>query len=152
MTNSAVTKKIKTNTARRAGVLLHPTSLPGTLAFGDIGHEAYRFIEFLSSYGFKVWQLLPLGPTHEDKSPYQCMSVHAGNPMLISLDWLVDRGWLQIDSTDIRQDDSYRRECLLKASSNYYEKNDAAWNKRLKNFIQDNNAWLEDFCVFMALK
>ena len=61
------------NTVRRAGVLLHPTSLPGYIDNGDIGHEAYRFIEFLNACGFKVWQMLPLGPTHEDKSPYQCL-------------------------------------------------------------------------------
>ena len=79
---------------RRAGVLLHPTSLPGTMFCGNIGHEAYRFIEFLSENGFKVWQMLPLGPTHEDNSPYQCLSAHAGNKYLISLDWLIDRGWL----------------------------------------------------------
>ena len=71
---------------RRAGVLLHPTSLPGLPDNGDIGHQAYRFIEFLHSCGFKVWQMLPLGPTHDDKSPYQCLSAHAGNPLLISID------------------------------------------------------------------
>ena len=83
------------NRQRRAGVLLYPTSLPGDLSHGDIGHQAYRFIEFLKTNGFKVWQMLPLGPTHEDKSPYQCLSSHAGNPHLISLDWLKDKNWLK---------------------------------------------------------
>ncbi|MCW8911021.1 MAG: 4-alpha-glucanotransferase, partial [Gammaproteobacteria bacterium] len=79
---------------RRAGVLLHPTSLPNSPGNGDFGHQAYRFIEFLNKYGFKVWQMLPLGHTHDDRSPYQCLSTHAGNPLLISLDWLEDKGWL----------------------------------------------------------
>ena len=79
---------------RRTGILLHPTSLPSANEHGDLGHDAYRFIEFLAASGVTVWQVLPLGPTHADGSPYQCLSVHAGNPQLICLDWLVDRGWL----------------------------------------------------------
>ncbi|MBT4078842.1 MAG: 4-alpha-glucanotransferase, partial [Gammaproteobacteria bacterium] len=79
---------------RRAGLLLHPTSLPGSFLGGDIGPEAFRFIDFLADSGCSVWQMLPLGPTHEDGSPYQCLSVNAGNPLLISLDWLVDHDWL----------------------------------------------------------
>jgi 4-alpha-glucanotransferase len=97
------------NRQRRAGVLLHPTSLPESPGNGDLGHQAYRFIEFLHACGFKVWQMLPLGPTHNDKSPYQCLSAHAGNPLLISLDWLEDKGWL--DRKEIaaaETDDSYR--------------------------------------------
>ena len=82
---------------RRAGILLHPTSLPGPYASGDIGHSAYRFIEFVANSGCTVWQMLPLGPTHSDASPYQCLSVHAGNPLLISLDWLIDKGWLDLE-------------------------------------------------------
>jgi 4-alpha-glucanotransferase len=79
---------------RRAGLLLHPTSLPGPLEQGDLGPEAYRFVEFLARSGLSVWQTLPLGPTHEDFSPYQCLSVHAGNPRLINPDLLVEWGWL----------------------------------------------------------
>ena len=80
---------------RRTGVLLHPSSLPSTNEHGDLGHDAYRFVEFLAASGVTVWQVLPLGPTHPDGSPYQCLSVHAGDPQLICLDWLVDRGWLK---------------------------------------------------------
>jgi 4-alpha-glucanotransferase len=66
---------------RRTGVLLHITSLPS----GDLGPDAFRFVDFLKSSGSSVWQMLPLGPTHGDGSPYQCLSAHAGNPELISL-------------------------------------------------------------------
>lgn len=83
---------------RRAGILLHITSLPGPLSQGDLGGEAYRFVDFLATSGMCVWQMLPLGPTHEDGSPYQCLSVHAGNPLLISLDILRDKGWLRGES------------------------------------------------------
>ena len=65
-------------------MLLHPTSLPGQ--HGALGTEARRFIDFLADTGFSVWQMLPLGPTHADHSPYQCLSVHAGNTELIALD------------------------------------------------------------------
>ncbi|MEK7303622.1 MAG: 4-alpha-glucanotransferase, partial [Pseudomonadota bacterium] len=69
---------------RRAGILLHPTSLPGEAENGTLGPHALRFVDFLADSGFSVWQMLPLGPTHADRSPYQCLSVHAGNPRLIS--------------------------------------------------------------------
>ncbi len=83
---------------RRAGVLLHPTSLPNTVGNGDLGEEAYRFVDFLSDSGISLWQMLPLGAPHEDLSPYQCQSVHAANPLLISLDNLVKKSWLVADS------------------------------------------------------
>jgi 4-alpha-glucanotransferase len=64
---------------RRAGVLLHPTSLPD----GTLGADARRFVDFLADTGASVWQMLPLGPTHPDASPYHCLSVHALNPQLL---------------------------------------------------------------------
>ncbi len=74
---------------RRAGVLLHVTSLPG----GDLGPEAYRFVDFLADAGVTVWQVLPLVPTHEeDRSPYNALSAMAGNPELISRARQVEEG------------------------------------------------------------
>ncbi len=81
---------------RRAGVLLHITSLPGTDKQGDLGQDAYNFVNFLHDSGVSVWQTLPLGMTHADGSPYQCLSAHAGNPELIDIDGLVKLGWLQL--------------------------------------------------------
>jgi len=138
---------------RRAGVLLHPTSLPGPYLNGDIGHQAYRFIEFLSSSGFKVWQMLPLGPTHDDKSPYQCMSAHAGNPQLISLDWLEDKKWLNRKKVTLKlTDENYRRSCLEQAANCFYLLNDKELKKELKSFKNEHKDWLDDFSLFMALK
>ncbi|MCU7812764.1 MAG: 4-alpha-glucanotransferase, partial [Candidatus Thiodiazotropha sp. (ex Notomyrtea botanica)] len=81
-------------TRRRAGILLHITSLPGTGVVGDLGSDAYRFVDFLVSAGMCVWQILPIGPTMHDNSPYQSSSMYAGNPRLISLEMPQERGWL----------------------------------------------------------
>ena len=138
---------------RRAGVLLHPTSLPGAAGNGDIGHQAYRFIELLNASGFKVWQMLPLGPTHEDKSPYQCLSSHAGNPMLISLEWLEDKGWLERDRIGISaSDENYRHYCLQQAAAGFYQKYRDAWAVKLAEFTRQHAGWLDDYALFMALK
>lgn len=141
------------NKKRRAGVLLHPTSLPGYLDNGDIGHEAYRFIEFLNACGFKVWQMLPLGHTHEDKSPYQCLSSHAGNPLLISLDWLEDRGWLNRKELEICEgEEGFRVCCLQQASRIFYQNNDEIWMSRFEEFKKNNASWLDDYTLFIAFK
>ena len=141
------------NKQRRAGVLLHPTSLPGSLASGDIGHQVYRFIEFISAHGFKVWQMLPLGPTHNDKSPYQCLSSHAGNPLLISLDWLIDRGWLSAsDPTAEQSPEQFRLACLKQAGEYFYKTRDAVWLEKLSTFTQKHHAWLDDYSLYIAFK
>ena len=68
---------------RSSGILLHPTSLPGNFGVGDLGDEAYRFVDFLAASKQSLWQVLPLGPTGYGDSPYQCFSAFAGNPYLI---------------------------------------------------------------------
>ena len=82
---------------RSAGILLHPTSLPGKFGIGDLGKEAYNFIDFLESAGQKLWQVFPLGPTGYGDSPYQCFSAFAGNPLLISPEKLMEEGFLSED-------------------------------------------------------
>ena len=79
---------------RTAGVLLHPTSLPGPYGIGDLGPECFRFLDFLKAARQGLWQVLPLGPTGYGDSPYQCFSAFAGNPLLVSLDRLVEDGLL----------------------------------------------------------
>jgi 4-alpha-glucanotransferase len=76
--------------SRAGGVLLHPSSLPGPYGIGDLGPQAYKFVNWLASTGCKLWQVLPLGPTGYGDSPYQCFSAFAGNPYLISFDLLVE--------------------------------------------------------------
>ena len=79
---------------RSACVILHPTSLPGPDGIGDLGPEAYRWVNFLAESGTSIWQVLPLGPTGYGDSPYQCFSAFAGNPYLISPALLLDEGLL----------------------------------------------------------
>ena len=78
--------------ARRAGVLLHPTCLPGSL--GVLGAGARRFVDFLADSGITVWQTLPIGPTHQDLSPYHSLSAPAGNQYFIDLAALLQPGLL----------------------------------------------------------
>ena len=82
---------------RSAGILLHPTSLPGKYGIGDLGKEAYNFLDFMESAGQKLWQVFPLGPTGYGDSPYQCFSAFAGNPLIISPDILLEEGFLKDD-------------------------------------------------------
>src|ERR1700757_2617321 len=79
---------------RATGILLHPTSLPARGGIGDFGPAAYRFLDFLVASRQGLWQVLPLGPLGYGNSPYSSTSAFAGNPLLISLERLAERGWL----------------------------------------------------------
>ncbi len=142
---------------RRGGVLLHITSLPNRWENGDMGSEAYHFIDFLADSGLSVWQTLPLGPTHQDRSPYNCFSAHAGNTRLISLDALIDAGWLS--SSEVEQQlasdiapETVRQQLLKKAFHCFHEKADAASHRLLTDFINDEKHWLTDYALFWTIK
>ncbi|MEQ1641806.1 MAG: 4-alpha-glucanotransferase, partial [Pyrinomonadaceae bacterium] len=77
---------------RASGILLHPTSLAGPYGIGDLGGNAYEFVDWLVSAGQKLWQILPLGPTSYGNSPYSSYSAFAGNTLLISPELLVKDG------------------------------------------------------------
>lgn len=132
---------------RRAGILLHPTSLPGPEQHGIIGHDAFRFIEFLAQAGVSVWQTLPLGPTHNDKSPYQCLSAHAIDPNFISLEWLYDRQLLKQDPTLSTKNN--KQQLLKEAFTVFKQENDG---DDFQKFKQQHSYWLEDFSAFMAIR
>src|SRR5271165_4072509 len=85
-------------TDRSAGVLLHPTSLPGTQGIGTLDENAVAFLDFLALASFKSWQICPLGPTGYGDSPYQCFSAFAGNPYLIDVAALVRAGLLTAEA------------------------------------------------------
>ncbi len=138
---------------RRAGVLLHPTSLPGGVGSGDLGAEAYRFIDFLVECGVSLWQMLPLGPTHSDRSPYQCLSVHAGDTRLISLQRLVDAGWLDDASLEPQQDiDAQRKVRLAAAYNGFLGHADSEAHASLDAFSEQHAGWLDDFALYQALR
>src|SRR4051794_28724837 len=77
---------------RSSGVLLHPTSLPGRFGIGDVGPTARAWVQALAKAGQSWWQVLPLGPTGEGDSPYSSFSAFAGNPLLVSPEWLAKDG------------------------------------------------------------
>jgi len=147
---------------RNAGILLHPTSLPGKFGIGDLGPEAFNFINFLEHAGQKLWQVLPLGPTGYGDSPYQCLSAFAGNPLLISPEKLFEDGFLtkeQIDKTpelnpyqvDFGKIINYKKELFLQAF-NAFKINSKGLKEEFENFSNEQTDWLEDFSFFMALK
>ncbi len=138
---------------RRAGVLLHPTSLPGGVGNGDLGANAHRFVDFLAQAGFSVWQMLPLGPTHRDGSPYHALSLHAGNPLLISLDRLVEWGWLEPNRPDTVVNVAvYRIERLAQAHKIFTQRAGDSEQQAFDAFINQEAHWLEDYALYRALR
>jgi 4-alpha-glucanotransferase len=140
---------------RRAGILLHITSLPGTGDTGDLGQDAYHFVNFLHDSGVSVWQVLPLGMTHADGSPYQCLSAHAGNPALINIDWLVNQGWLQRSEKGGERlgNCSCPKSCLIaEAFDGFLERAEQQDKDDFAHFCQAKAFWLDDFSLFLALR
>src|SRR3954468_17169260 len=97
MTQTSVTKP---QANRIAGILLHPTSLPGRFGIGDFGDELLAFLDWAQSAGVRMWQVLPLNAPGYGNSPYGCLSSYAGNPMLISPRRLIENGLLPGDAVD----------------------------------------------------
>jgi len=135
---------------RRAGVLLHVTSLPGTGPCGSLGPEAHNFLSLLDSCGMSVWQMLPVGPTQSDGSPYQTTSVHAGNPRLIALEPLQERGWLQVPVED---DTVEGKSKALRRSWHGFQQRAADTDRQtLFDFEAENSYWLDNYALFRALR
>lgn len=144
---------------RKCGILLPIFSLPSKYGIGSFSKEAYQFIDFLKKAGQHYWQILPLGPTGYGDSPYQAFSTFAGNPYFIDVDEFKELGW--VSAADLKK---YSCECdwgidyeklytnryaLLRKA---YENSDIAADKNFKKFAKDNAFWLDDYCLFMALK
>lgn len=137
---------------RRAGVLLHPTSLPSANGVGNLGVDAYRFVDFLAESGLTIWQMLPIGPTHSDLSPYQSLSAHAGSPVLISTDWLYEQGWINaVDIPNTGNTTAILRQCAEQFFNAESQAQNAA-RERYKDFCQTNDYWLDDFSLFQTLR
>lgn len=148
---------------RASGILLHPTSLPSPHGIGDIGPEAFRFVDFLAAAGQRLWQILPLGPIGYGNSPYMSLSAFAGNHLLISLDRLVEQGLLE--DSEIAPETGFGgarvdyarvvpfKEARLQLAFERYENNaPAGAREAFLAYCEKHAAWLEDFALFMALK
>ncbi|HHH40241.1 MAG TPA: 4-alpha-glucanotransferase, partial [Sedimenticola sp.] len=136
---------------RTAGILLHITSLPGNGASGDLGGNAYRYVDFLQAAGMGIWQMLPIGPTQADGSPYQTISVHAGNPELIDLAPLVEEGWLPPGVLDRSLATGEKAGLLAEAWRAFDAGADAQAREALDRFIGEESYWLEDYALFRVL-
>lgn len=149
---------------RKSGVLLHPTSLPGTYGIGTLGDYAYKFVDWLCDASQSLWQILPLGPTGYGDSPYASFSTFAGNPLLIDLDKLLKRGWaLKEDikpASYIKKTDNvdfgsvvWWKTPVLKKCASYFLKNASKDDKSLySSFCKEKKSWLDDFSIFMSIK
>jgi len=139
---------------RASGILLHPTALPSKHGAGDFGPAAEKFVDFLSASRQKLWQLLPLQHSLSG-SPYDCVSAFAGNPLLISIDGLIDDGLLKKNialpefssgRVDFKKVEKFKSKILAQAFKNF------KGSHSFENFCKKNRFWLDDYCSFMVLK
>ena len=148
---------------RASGILLHPTSLPGPDGIGDLGPEAYRWVDFLDRSGCQFWQVLPLGPTGYGDSPYQCFSAFAGNPYLISITILRDQGLLNksdladrpdfpLERVDYGPVIDWKMKTTRRAFQHFHTKPKSELKSEFEAFKEGESEWLVPFTIFMAIK
>ncbi|MBQ7059579.1 MAG: 4-alpha-glucanotransferase [Firmicutes bacterium] len=143
---------------RRSGILMPVFSLASPYGIGDFGSKAYEFVDFLKKAGQSLWQILPLNPTNYGDSPYQSFSTYAGNPYFISPELLIRDGLLteqEAGSFDFVTDKNkvdygklyWNRLKMLEIAYRRFVPDEA-----FEKFVKEQSFWLEDFCLFMALK
>ena len=155
----------ETPDSRAAGILLHPTSLPGPYGIGDLGFSVDRFLDWAAAAGQTLWQVLPLGPTGGGSSPYTSASAFAGNPLLLSPERLVEEGFLQrealenapqfpVDRVDFSAVRDWKEHVLRLSWEQFGHLALPAQRDELAEFrdAPEQSAWLEDWCRFAALK
>jgi 4-alpha-glucanotransferase len=147
---------------RASGVLLHPTSLPGPHGSGDLGPGAYHFVDWLVTGAQTLWQILPLGGIGPGNSPYMSTSAFAGNLLLVDLAELQEQGWL--DTADLAPAPGleatrvnfaavvpFRMERLTLAAARFAASGTAAQRAEYEAFCVEQQSWLADYALFMAL-
>lgn len=150
---------------RFSGILLHPTSFPSPYGIGDLGEEAYAFVDFLRDAGQRLWQILPLTHTGYGDSPYQSFSAFAGQPLLISPGHLVKLGFLKEEElhgcpvSDPEHIDygaliPWKEKILFLAYSRFHERlaSDSGLRNSFYDFCTEESYWLSDYSLFMACK
>jgi 4-alpha-glucanotransferase len=150
------------NQERISGVLLHVTSLPAYGGIGDFGPAAYGFADFLAASKQRLWQVLPLSPTGYGSSPYSALSAFAGNPLLISLERLVEDGWIAEERIaglpghdgPVNFEAVYRTKLPLieEAAGNFLDRADDRIRARFQRFCDENAYWLTDYAMFSVLR
>ena len=144
---------------RSAGILLPIISLPSNYGIGTLGKQAYKFVDFLVKANQSYWQFLPLNPTSYGDSPYQSFSCYAGNPYLIDLDILVEEKLL--DKNDLKKikvknpskiDYGYLYKTRYPLLYKAYLKGIKKYKRQFHTFVENNNNWVLDYALFMALK
>lgn len=148
---------------RASGILLHPTSLPGPFGIGDLGIEAYKLVDFLAESGQKLWQVLPLNPTGYGNSPYASFSAFAGNPLLLSPEYLIREGFLEeadieglpefsTDRVDYEKALPFKEKLFGISYERFKKKASTYESSRFMHFCKLNHHWLHDYALFMAIK
>ena len=143
---------------RTNGILMPVFSLPSAYGIGDMGPEAYRFVDFLDKAGQSFWQILPLNPTNYGDYPYQSFSTFAGHPYFVSPDLLIEDGLLtedEVDSFDFGDDPEHvnygklynNRLPMLKIAFSRFE-----GGEDYERFVTENNEWLDGYALFMTIK
>ncbi|MEL7568546.1 MAG: 4-alpha-glucanotransferase, partial [Dehalobacterium sp.] len=171
----------KKDLPKGCGILLHITSLPSLWGVGDMGEEAYRFVDFLAAAGHTIWQILPLNPPGLGNSPYQSYSAFAGNDLLLDIGHLTEEGLL--DGADVRQElekiqkeikdlskasfeltarskeklyhKAYQKfQAMIKETGqvDVWEKSAYLSSKNYHDFQMQHRFWLKDYCLYAALK
>jgi 4-alpha-glucanotransferase len=147
---------------RLAGILLHPTSLPGPHGSGDFGPGAFHFVDWLATAAQSVWQMLPLTPVGPGNSPYASVSVFAGSPLLVALEPLIERGWLapiaagelsgfEAKRVDYDRVTPWRMAKLRAAHAAFTTRGASADRAGFAAFQAAQRLWLDDYALFMAL-
>jgi 4-alpha-glucanotransferase len=147
---------------RATGILLHPASFPSRGGIGDFGPAGYEFVDFLAAGRQGLWQVLPLGPPANGNSPYSSTSAFAGNPLLISLERLAERGWIEPSrlaglaqkAAAIEYENVYQRKLplIVEAAQTFLQKAQPSAVHRFDAFCAANSWWLEDFVLFDVLR
>ncbi len=156
-------KNSKKSSRRQSGILMPISSIPSKYGIGGFSKEAYAFVDFLEAAGQKLWQILPLGPTSYGDSPYQSFSTFAGNPYYIDLEGLIGAGYLtekECGAVDCGSDPSYvdyekiwlTRFKLLRKAYERAKKAGLPQEQGYLDFIRDNESWLPDYALYMAVK
>jgi 4-alpha-glucanotransferase len=151
-----------TESSHASGILLHPSSLPSRGGIGDFGPAAYEFLDFLFAARQSLWQILPLGPVGYGNSPYSSISAFAGNPLLVSLERLVENGWIDrgrisvlpeaVEPVDFDRVRATKLPLLREAARNFLTTAQGNARRRYDTFCQDNAWWLDDYVLFINLR